>query len=112
MKTVLHNLFLIGILELTLSSPAKSRILSVAQASSTQYTFEDYRKECLQRATREKLPQDVAEDLCNCTINRFRSRYTLEEFRSLVKKSKNNTAAAETLTAVGESCFEEVMYEE
>lgn len=86
--------------------------LQVAQAVSSQYSFEDYHQECLSRATREKLPLDAAKDLCNCTIKKFRSQYTIQEFRSLVQKSKSNASAAETLSAVGESCFEEVLYEE
>jgi hypothetical protein len=86
--------------------------LQVSQAISSEYSFADYHKECLNRATRQKLPRDAAEDLCNCTINKFRTQYTIQEFRSLVQKSKSNTSAAETLSAVGESCFEEVLYEE
>lgn len=113
MKLVLCPLVFFGIL--TFSSLANSKELAterVAQASSAQYTFEDYKQECLQRATREKLPQDVAQDLCNCTINKFRSQYTIEQFRSLVQKSKSNATAAQTLTSIGEACFEEVLYEE
>jgi Cft2 family RNA processing exonuclease len=103
------------ILELTCFLAASSQVSAneiLAQASSNQYTFEDYRKECLQRATSQKLPQDVAQDLCNCTINRFRSQYTIEQFRSLVQRSKTNTEAQETLAATGEACFEEVLYED
>jgi hypothetical protein len=122
MKIFLYPLFLVSLLELILLSQTKSRVLAteaqrsplqpIAQATPAQYSFEDYKKECLQRATREKLPPDVAQDLCNCTINQFRSQYTIEQFRALVRTSKNNSTAAETLTEVGEVCFEEVLYEE
>lgn len=95
-----------------LAVKATSASLSVAQAVSSQYSFEDYHKECLGRATSEKLPLDAAKDLCNCTIAKFRSQYNIQEFRALVQKSKSNPSAAETLSAVGESCFEEVLYEE
>jgi hypothetical protein len=117
MKTLLYSLFLFNPLDLTLSSSTLNLLFVNATTNLksqpiAQYSFEDYKKECLQRATREKLPQDVAQDLCNCTINQFRSQYSIDEFRALVQKSKNNSTAAETLTSVGESCFEEVLYEE
>lgn len=117
MKTLLYVLFLLNPLDLTLFSSTSSFLLanatnSLKSQSVAQYSFEDYKKECLQRATNEKLPPDVAQDLCNCTMNRFRSQYSINEFRDLVQKSKNNPTAADTLTSVGESCFEEVLYEE
>lgn len=117
MKSLLYSLFLFSPLNLILSSSTSSLLwvyatTSVKSQPIAQYSFEDYKKECLQRATREQLPQDVAQDLCNCTIARFRSQYNIDEFRALVQKSKNNSTAAETLSSVGESCFEEVLYEE
>ncbi|NJK48166.1 hypothetical protein HC931_08275 [Candidatus Gracilibacteria bacterium] len=117
MTTLLYSLFLLNSLYLTFSSSASSFFLvnttsSIKSQPIAQYSFEDYKKECLQRATNEKLPPDVAQDLCNCTMNQFRSQYSIDEFRTLVQKSKNNSTAAETLSLVGESCFEEVLYEE
>lgn len=111
MKKLWSLLFFSSSLALIFAWNAVSDNLAIAQSSSTD-SFEDYKKECLQRATSEKLPADVAEELCNCTIARFRSQYTLEEFRSLVQKSKSDKTAAQTLTSVGEACFDEVMYEE
>jgi hypothetical protein len=83
----------------------------VAQSASVPNSFEDYRKTCLQRATGEGLPRDVAEDLCNCTIKTFQARYTLSQFQALVQKSKTNKNAQRTLTDVGEACLDEVLYE-
>jgi hypothetical protein len=83
----------------------------LVQSTSSRYSFEDYKKECLQRARKEGLSKEDAEKLCTCTINRFRSRYTIVQFRSLVQKSKTNKAARATLTQVGEQCFEEILYE-
>jgi hypothetical protein len=111
MKRLWSLFFVCSILEFSLALDAASKNLAIAQSPSTD-SFEDYKKECLQRATSEKLPADVAQELCNCTIARFRSQYTLEEFRALVQKSKSDKTAAQTLTSVGEACFDEVMYEE
>jgi hypothetical protein len=82
----------------------------VAQSSAN--TFDNYRKECLQRVTRQGLRGQVAQDICNCVITKFRSRYSIAQFRDLIQKSKTNKAAARTLSDVGEACFEEVLYEE
>jgi hypothetical protein len=111
MRTLYYSIFAIALLETSLSLAIQSPALA-NKASSDRTSFEDYKQECLRRSNQEKLPQDVAQDLCNCTIKKFQSQYTLEEFRALVKKSQNNTVAAENLSAVGEACFEEVLYEE
>jgi hypothetical protein len=79
--------------------------------NSSSYSFEDYKKECLVRAGREGLGPDVAEELCNCTINNFRSHYSIQQFRALVQKSKTDKVSARTLSDVGEACFDEVLYE-
>jgi hypothetical protein len=110
MKRLWSLFFVYSVLVFSFAWDTTSKNSAIAQSSTD--SFEDYRKECLQRATSEKLPADVAEELCNCTIARFRSQYTLEEFRALVQKSKSDKTAAQTLTAVGEACFDEVMYEE
>lgn len=85
---------------------------AIAQTVVSQYSFDDYKKECLGRATQEGLTPDVAEELCTCTIAKFQSRYSLEEFRALIQQSKTNKTDAETLTSVGEACFEEILYED
>jgi hypothetical protein len=82
----------------------------VAQNSAS--AFESYRKECLQRVTRQGLRGQVAQDICNCAINKFRSRYSIAQFQNLIQKSKTNKTAARTLSDVGEACFEEVLYQE
>jgi hypothetical protein len=84
----------------------------VAQNSSSSNSFDDYRKECLQRSRKQGLTQVDADKLCNCTINKFRSRYNIQQFRALVQKSKTDKAAQRTLNDVGEACFDEILYEE
>jgi hypothetical protein len=93
----------IGIFELSIPAHA------APPPSAT--TFESYRQECLQRTQREGLANDVANDLCNCTMKKFQARYTLTQFRALVQKSKTDRTAARTLSALGEACFDEVLYE-
>jgi hypothetical protein len=83
-----------------------------SQTISAQYSFDNYRQECLQRASREGLPTETANELCSCTISSFRNRYTIQQFRTLVQKSKTDKAAAQTLSEVGEACFEQVLYEQ
>jgi hypothetical protein len=82
-------------------------IFSPAQAS----TFDEYKATCIQRARQEGLTQDVALDVCNCTIQKFKSLYSLPQFQNIVKKSKTDKAAARRLSDVGEACFESVLYE-
>lgn len=83
-----------------------------AQNSTSRYSFEDYRKECLQRATQQGLATESANDLCNCTMKKIRSQYTIQQFQTLVQKSKSNRATAQQLSSIGESCLDSVLYEE
>lgn len=97
---------------LALSFPAEANnAVYLSQSSNTATTFDSYRQECLQRARGEGLAADVAKDLCDCTIKKFQARYNLQQFRTLVQKSKTDKAAARTLASVGEACFDEILYE-
>jgi hypothetical protein len=110
MRSKLYIAVFFGILGLGL--PAHSANLAqISQNPPTQTTFASYHQECLQRSRREGLANDIANDLCNCTIKKFQARYTLPQFRSLVQKSKTDKTAARTLTGIGEACFDEVLYE-
>jgi hypothetical protein len=102
-KTILLSLLLCG---------ASSSGL-FAQARSPQTSFDTYYQECLARTRQQKLPADVAKDLCDCTMKAFRQRYSLPQFQELVRKSKGgDRTSSQTLTAVGEACFEQILYEE
>jgi hypothetical protein len=85
--------------------------LSFPVQANNPPTFDSYRQECLQRARAEGLTADVAKDLCDCTIKKFQARYNLQQFRTLVQKSKTDKTAARTLSSVGEACFDEILYE-
>ena len=86
--------------------------LAIAQNSYPDSYVSNYLKSCMQRSIAEGLPQAQAQSLCSCTINRFQSQYTIDEFKGLIEAAKDNQEAAATLTEVGESCFEEILYAE
>jgi translation elongation factor EF-Ts len=105
-----YLLTFIGLLALSFPVQANNAVY-LSQSSNTATTFDSYRQECLQRARAEGLAADVAKDLCDCTIKKFQARYNLQQFRTLVQKSKTDKAAARTLSSVGEACFDEILYE-
>jgi translation elongation factor EF-Ts len=110
MRNQRYLLTFIGLLALSLPVQANNAVY-LSQSSNTATTFDSYRQECLQRARAEGLAADVAKDLCDCTIKKFQARYNLQQFRTLVQKSKTDKAAARTLSSVGEACFDEILYE-
>jgi hypothetical protein len=110
MRNKRYLLNFIGLLALSLPVQANNAVY-LSQSSNTATTFDSYRQECLQRARAEGLAADVAKDLCDCTIKKFQARYNLQQFRTLVQKSKTDKAAARTLASVGEACFDEIFYE-
>lgn len=114
MKTTLYSLLyvtLVGITQLGFAIGQLSAAEQQQLAQASQNSFDNYRQQCLQQARGEGLTADVANDLCNCTIKKFRERYSLQQFRDLVQKSKTNRTAQQTLTQVGEACFDQVLYE-
>ncbi len=118
MPTRIYRRFLLSLLLVTwgttasvANSPKGTTGERITESASVPVSFEDYRQECVQRATGQRLPQDVVQDLCSCTIKKFQSQYTFAEFRSLVQQSQKDRAAAQKLTAVGEACLDEVLYE-
>ena len=110
MRNQRYLLTFIGLLALCLPVQANNAVY-LSQSSNIATTFDSYRQECLQRARAEGLAADVAKDLCDCTIKKFQARYNLQQFRTLVQKSKTDQAAARTLASVGEACFDEILYE-
>jgi hypothetical protein len=83
-----------------------------AQNTTSGYSFDDYRQECLQRAVGQGLARELAIDLCNCTLQKIRSQYTIGQFRTLVQKSKTDKSIARRLSSIGESCLDTILYEE
>ncbi|WP_353672969.1 hypothetical protein [Synechocystis sp. LKSZ1] len=74
-------------------------------------SFEDYRRECLQRVKQQKLSDDIGQEVCGCTISQFQKQYSLADFKKIVQKSKTDKSSARKLAEVGEACFEKVLYE-
>ena len=86
---------------------------SVAQNTSRQYSsFADYKRDCIEDYRLEGLyPEDI-ERLCNCAINTFKARFTLEQFKKLTQAANTDAEAENTLIEVGETCFEQILYED
>jgi hypothetical protein len=95
-----------ALLGLLLFSP-----LASAAPGKAVNSFEDYRQECLQRVKQQKLAEDLALEVCGCTIRQFQKQYSLADFKKIVQKAKTDKASARKLAEVGEACFEQVLYE-
>lgn len=83
--------------------------------NSHQYPEEfkqSYAQECIQTSMTEGLTEQEAQKLCNCTIDKFQSQYSLEEFQQLTTASRQDKKAETALVEVGQVCFEEILYEE
>ena len=73
--------------------------------------IKDYLLNCAQIAAEQGLVGEEAQSICQCTIGKFQSTHTLEQFQQLTKASANNNKNAEaTLTEVGYTCFEEMYF--
>jgi hypothetical protein len=87
----------------TTSSQAENLI---AQPVSHQYpkTFVDgFMNRCLQIASRRRLPADLANRVCNCTLTKVQAKYTVEQFKQLSQT---------TTEAIGFSCAKDILFEE
>ena len=78
----------------------------MAQAQ-TQNSFENYHKQCLRRVEQAGIKGAAAQEMCTCTINKFKQKYSLTEFTKLVQQSETNQAIAKKLAEVGEECLYE-----
>lgn len=95
---------------------ATEQLNAVAQTNTAnsyppEYVRE-YMEDCVKASMAEGLPEEEAKTLCTCTLNQFQQQYPLEEFKKLTEASKTDRAAADALVTVGESCLEEILYEE
>ncbi len=75
-------------------------------------TWCGYKAECIIQSNNEGLSEDLSVELCDCTIDNFIAKYDLQEFKNLNKKAKNDEEAAEELSNIGLTCFEELLFEE
>lgn len=67
-----------------------------------------YQASCKINAVTEGLSTEAAETLCNCTLNKFQSQYTLERFQELLAKAAKEETPEE-LIEVGELCAEQLI---
>lgn len=87
----------------------------VASNGTNQYPKEfiqQYSSECIETSMGEGLEESDAIKLCQCTIDKFQSKYDLERFKQLTIDSANNKQAEATLIEVGQICFEQILYEQ
>jgi hypothetical protein len=99
---------------------AKPTSPTVPQLTNPNATFADYKKECLARVKQNRTLAEFAEELCTCTIDTYKKKYSIQAFRALVKKAQPNAqgkrspeaeAAMKTLMAVGEDCASDIVFE-
>ncbi|BAU65368.1 hypothetical protein STA3757_27530 [Stanieria sp. NIES-3757] len=102
-----------------LSLTNTNSLSAIAQANQSQPQtntyppeyIKEYLQNCLKTSMQEGLLQPEAKTLCDCTLNKFQHKYTLEEFKQLTAASKTDQAAADALVEVGQLCFETILYE-
>jgi hypothetical protein len=74
--------------------------------------IQSYNQECMQTSMGEGLAAEEATRLCQCTVKEFQRQYSLTEFKRLTAAAANNQASEAALVEVGQSCFEQILYEE
>ncbi|MBD2652406.1 hypothetical protein H6G45_02625 [Synechocystis sp. FACHB-383] len=84
-----------------------SLAIAVPVEAQGQNSFENYRQQCLRRVEQAGIKGAAAQEMCNCTINKFKQKYSLTEFTKLVQQSETNKAIARQLAEVGEECLYE-----
>jgi hypothetical protein len=95
------------------SAEAQSKIpQNLAQRPPNRYPqnfINDYMRSCRQSAVKQGVSQQMAEKLCTCTINRFQSRFTLDQFKALSRQARQNGEPPEVFTQIGEACAEQLI---
>ncbi len=97
-----------------IASEGVSAQSTVRSSDSDRYPDEfvrGYGQECMQTSMGEGLAEAEAKQLCSCTIDKFQSKYSLDEFKQLTAASVSDKKAEATLVEVGQVCFEEILYE-
>ena len=67
-----------------------------------------YIKDCTKNAIESEVPQERAEALCRCMINRFQAQLPLEKFKQLTRDASEGEESADVLIDIALSCFEEI----
>jgi len=59
---------------------------------------------CSSSAIGSGLPENLAQNTCQCMIGELQKRYSLEEFAALPQQVQQNQQAAATLARIAQSC--------
>lgn len=109
-QTTLISLLFFSLFPVT-AQPLKQGNSTTTQPTNPNATFEDYKKECIAKVKKDTILKDFAEELCTCTMNEFRKKYSLDQFRALVRNSQSDKTARRTLESVGEECAADIILE-
>ncbi len=88
----------------------------LAETEPNQYPQEfvaDYMNNCTKSATTRGLPPEMAPELCSCTIAKFQTQYTVDQFAQLRQQAdENEPEVVDNFQEVGFECLESMLYEE
>ena len=88
---------------------ANSQIPKSSSGNKYPQGFVDsYQASCQFNAVAKGLSQEKSKTICDCTLNHFRYKYTLEKFQQLLKQSTKDKTLDE-LIEVGELCAEQLI---
>ncbi len=85
--------------------------LSIVSESSPASAYDQYKKECLKQVNKKGLSVSDGQKLCNCAIAKFRTTYNINQFKTLLERSKSDKKVQASLNSVGEACFDEILFE-
>lgn len=118
MQIKLALLFTSGLIFSALTSIQLSVIGQETPANPSETTHQypqdyvrNYLQDCIQTSMGEGLAEAEAKTLCDCTLNKFQQKYSLQEFKQLTATSETDDTAANALIEVGELCFETILFE-
>lgn len=73
----------------------------------------DYMNNCTKSATTRGLPPEMAPELCSCTIAKFQTQYTVDQFAQLRQQAdENEPEVVDNFLEVGFECLESILYED
>lgn len=88
---------------------AQQQASSVATSNVyPQGVIQDYMSRCRQRVLDAGLSSTQAQNLCSCTLNKLRSRFTSEEYIELRQRAVETGRTPKAFTQVGMMCFGEL----
>lgn len=85
--------------------------VSLAQNADAANPFTQfYNNNCVPEAKKAGLTQSEAQQICNCTVESLRKKYSTQAFSNLYAQYRNgDNTARRTLTRYGQNCSQEVL---